>query len=212
MIATLRKCLTFLSPRMRWRWAGLIPLAVVAALLEASGAAVAFTLIKIISNPSQVFALPVVSTITKVLPWRDGKAMILPFSIGAATFYLLKNGLLFAVAYTQNKVVSDSMAALSRRMLKGYLTIPYAFHFRRNSAELIRNTTDSVDVACRLVMASAVHVVTEILVMIGIASVLIATTPLMAFVAIVILFGTLVTLLRLTKRTVTRWGAQMQEL
>src|SRR5712691_7976686 len=68
--ATLRKCLTFLDPPARWRWAGLVPLAVAGAVLEAVGAVTVFALIKIINNPSQIASLPVVSTLYAVLPWH----------------------------------------------------------------------------------------------------------------------------------------------
>ncbi|MBI3302784.1 MAG: ABC transporter ATP-binding protein [Deltaproteobacteria bacterium] len=212
MIATLRKCLLFLSPQIRWRWAGLIPLAVAAALLETLGAAAVFALMKIISDPSHVSRLPVVSAIYRVLPWREGRAVVLSFTVLVALFYILKNGLLAVAAYVQNKVVSDSMAALSRRMLQGYLMVPYAFHFRRNSAELIRNTSDSAEAVFRLVMVSAVSAISEVLVEAGIITVLMVTAPGVTLFAIVVLFGMLAVLLKLTRRVFTRWGVREQEL
>jgi ATP-binding cassette subfamily C protein len=197
---------------MRWWWAGLIPLAAMAALLEAVGAAAVFALIKIMGDPSQVSTLPVVSTISRALPWQGERATILSFTVLVALFYILKNCLLAVVAYIQNKVASDSMAALSRRMLQGYLTVPYAFHFRRNSAELIRNTADSVDAVFRSVMFSAVNVVSEALYEAGLITVLMVTAPKVTLFAVIMLFGMLAMLLKVTRRTVTRWGAQEHEL
>jgi ATP-binding cassette, subfamily B, bacterial PglK len=212
MLATLRKCLTFLPLQARWRWAWLVPLAVTGALLEAIGAATVFALIKIISNPSQATSLPVISTIYTILPWHEERRVVFSFTILVALFYILKNILLAVVAYTQSTVASDSVAVLARHMLRGYLTAPYAFHFQRNSAELIRNITDAVEVVFRQVLLSAVGLVTEVLIVAGIVTILTVTAPFVTLITTVILFGVMVSLLKFTRRVFTRWGAQQQEL
>ena len=109
MIAQVRKCLKFLSPRMRLRWALLIPLAIVAAVMEALGAAAVFFLIKIVSDPSRLFELPIVSAIFSSLPWRDDKAAVQFLTGLTALLYLVKNVLLGVVAYAQRNVVSESV-------------------------------------------------------------------------------------------------------
>lgn len=210
--ATLRKCLTFLDPPARWRWACLVPLAVAGAVLEAVGAVTVFALIKIINNPSQIASLPVVSTIYAVLPWHEERQVVFSFTILVTLFYIVKNSLLAVAAYMQSTVASDSVAALARRLFAGYLTVPYAFHFQRNSSELIRNITDSVEVVFRQVLLSAVGLVSETLVVTGIITILMVTAPLVTLITTVILFGAMVGLLRLTRRVFTRWGAQQQEL
>jgi len=197
---------------MRWQWVGLVPLAVVGALLEAIGAVAVFALIKIINDPSQIARLPVVSTFYAFLPWHEGRQVIFSFTILVALFYILKNGLLAVAGYTQNMVAGDSVSVLSRRMLRGYLTVPYAFHFQRNSAELIRNVTEAVDMVFRQVMVSAVGLVSEVLIVAGIVVVLVVTAPLVTLLTTAILLGTVVVLLKLTRRVFTRWGAQQQEL
>src|SRR5262249_14939827 len=212
MLATLRKCLAFLPLQARWRWAWLVPLAVTGALLEAIGAATVFALIKIISNPSQVTSLPVISTISTMLPWHEERRVVFSFTILGALFYILKNILLAVAAYTQSTVASDSVAALARHMFRGYLTAPYAFHFQRNSAELIRNITDSVEVVFRQVLLSAVGLVTEVLIVTGIVTILMVTAPFVTLITTVILFGVMVSLLKLTRRVFARWGAQQQQL
>ena len=60
MLAALKKCLVMLTPRERWQWAGLIPLTIAVALMEALGAAIVLWFIKLISAPSQFAELPMV--------------------------------------------------------------------------------------------------------------------------------------------------------
>lgn len=211
-LVNLRRCLDFLTADMRWKWAGLIPLAVGAAVLEALGAAAVFALIRIIGDPMRISALPVVSSLYRILPWHSGKTAAVFFTILVTLLYFLKNGLFALVAYAENKLESESEAALSRRLLKGYLSLPYAFHLRRNSAELIRNTMDSVRRIFEDVMAAFVAAVTEMLVVFGIIAVLMVTAPLVTLVAVAVLFSVLIALLRLTRRRVARWGAEEQRL
>ena len=52
-------------------------------------------------------------------------------------------------------------------MLRGYLAAPYTLHLQRNSAELIRNVTSSVDAAFSPVLGATVSVITEALVVLA---------------------------------------------
>jgi ATP-binding cassette, subfamily B, bacterial PglK len=212
MVADLRKCLALIPPSMRWRWAGLVPFMVLAAMMEAVGAGAVFGLIKIISEPRSVSDMWITAAVSRWLPWRDEFGVVVSFTVLVAMFYVLKNGLLALVNYIQTKVISDSKAALSRRMLKGYLTLPYAFHLRRNSAELIRNATDSVDSALGSFIAGALGLITEAMVVMGIVAILITMSPVVTLVAVSVLFALLAVLLRTTRRAATRWGALEQEL
>jgi ATP-binding cassette subfamily C protein len=212
MIAQLQKCRALLSPRMRWRWAALIPLAVAAATMEALGAAAVFFLIKVLSDPTQATTYPLVSSLIAMLPWHSSETVVPSLTFLVAVFYLFKNSLLGCVAYAQRKVVSDSQAALARRMLQGYLALPYAAHLRRNSAELVRNMTDSVHKTFHDVLLPALGVVTELLVVIGIIIVLMATAPWVTLIAVGVLFSAMAALLKLTRYRIARWGAQEQGL
>jgi ABC-type multidrug transport system fused ATPase/permease subunit len=197
---------------MRWRWAALVPLAVAAAAMEALGAAVVFFLIKVLSDPTQAIAYPLVSSLIGMLPWQTGGTVVPSLTFLVAAFYLLKNSLLGCVAYAQRKVVSDSQAALARRLLQGYLALPYAAHLRRNSAELVRNMTDSVHKTFYDVLLPSLGVVTEVLVVAGIIVVLMATAPWVTLVAVGVLFSSMAALLKLTRYRIARWGAEEQGL
>jgi len=212
MLTTLRKCTAFLSPQMRWQWMSLVPLAVLGAFLEAVGAVAVFALIKIIGDPTQVTTLPVVSTLYTWLPWQVEGQIVLSFTVLVGVFYIVKNGLLAVAGYVQSIVAGHSVASLSRRMFLGYLMVPYPFHFQRNSAELIRNITDAVDVVFRQVMLSAVSLVSEALIVTGIVVVLMVSAPFVTLFTVALLFGTVAVLLKLTRRVFTRWGARQQEL
>lgn len=212
MLASIRKCFAILSARMRLRWVGLIPLAVTVAALESMGAAGVFAFITIINEPTQVATVPVVSALYRVLPWQEGKALILSLAIALAAFYILKNILVGLIIYLQSRVVSNSAAELSAQLFKGYLTVPFAFHLQRNSAEVIRTTTDSVQQTVQGVMEPALGIVTETFVLMGILTVLMITAPLATVIAALFLGCLIGLLLRVTKHPFSSWGVREQEL
>ena len=211
MIAHVRKCLAFLPARLRWRWAAQLPLALIAAGLETIGAAAVFFLIKVVSDPSRIAELPLPSPVAARL--ASIGALALPWlTVAVALFYVGKNALLAVFVYLQRKLMGESQVALSRRLLRGYLALPYAVHLRRNSAELVRNVSESAFRVFDRVLASALGMLTEALVIIGIVAVLMWTAPWPTVFAVAVLFGSLALLLKLTRRHVGRWGHEEHRL
>lgn len=194
---------------MRLRWAALIPLALISAMMEALGAAAVFFLIRVVSDPAAPIHIPVVGRVLDAYP----RTHLVPWlTLLVGLFYVVKNGLLAFAAYAQRTLVAESEAALARRTLRGYLSLPYAFHLRRNSAEMVRNIFDSVQRVFERVLLPALGIVTESLVIAGILAVLLLAAPLPTVAAGGFLFLLLAVLLRATRHRVARWGAQEQRL
>src|SRR5579862_2014957 len=152
MLGRIRKCLHLLPPRERWRWFGLIPLAVAAAAMEAIGAAAVLALIQLVSDPTHTLRVPLLATISS----GSGRRVVLWATITVGLFYIFKSLMLTLISLVQSRVISDSVVVVSRRLLHGYLAAPFAYHLQRNSAELIRNATFSVQAAFGQVMEPAV--------------------------------------------------------
>lgn len=211
MLGSIRKCWLLLTPRQRWWWAVLIPLAVVSAAMEALGAAAVFALIKVITDPGVVSTWPLLSRWAPP-PAGDTKSIVVMATVTVAAFQVVKNIVLAAVAALEGRVITDSVTAFSTRMLKGYLSLPFEFHFRRNSSELICNITDSADQALRVVLSSIIAATSEAFIVAGIVVVLLITAPMVALIAVGVLFALLLLALRLTRRAMTEWGAQEHDL
>jgi ATP-binding cassette, subfamily B, bacterial PglK len=208
---TVRRCLFFLGAS-RWRWGALVPIAVLGAAAEAVSAGALFGLIKIVEDPGSVARLPVASTVYLLVPWRTDRGIVLTFTVLLVVFYLLKNGIQLFQAYATNRLVAESTAALSQRLLRGYLRAPYAFYLHRNSAELIRNVWHSSEVVFRAVMAPAVAIAFETVVVLAIAGVLLAIAPLVTLVISVLLGGAALVFVRASRTAVARWGIRADHL
>ena len=212
MIATIQKCLGLLDPAMRRRWVGLVPLTIVTAVLETGGAIAVFCLVKIVNDPGQARDLPVVPTLVAWLPWYDEQAIVVTASVFIVLFYLLKNGVVLLHTYLQSMVASRSTSMLSKRLFADYLYRPYAFHLRRNSAELIRNVTSSTRTTFYVFMTSVLSLITELFVIAGIVAVLLAAAPLVTLLALGVFGGVGLLLLKFTQRRLAAWGESEHEL
>ena len=210
MLADVRACLGLLSPWARWRWAALIPLALAAAAAEAVGAGAAFGLITILGDPARAAALPVAAWVYPHLPAHDNRSVVLAFTLLVIAFYVARNLLLAGVTWAQERALNASVAELSHRLFAAYLAAPYDFHFRRNSAVLIRRVTDGVHSVFRGVLGSLVTIATEALVVAGLVVVLGVTAPGVTLVAVVVVGGLLSVPLMLSRRAAARWGRAVQ--
>lgn len=208
MMRGVRRCLALLALAERRRWAMLFPLALLAAALEATGAAAVFGLVALIGDPSRVTALPLPQALA-VGTWSP-RAVVLAAALAVGIFYIGKNLVLTALAALQSHIVSASIVAVSRRILRGYLAAPLVAQARRSSSELIRNSTSSVQTAFTDLLEPASAAATEACIVVAIVAVLVATAPLAtlgAGVALAVLLGLLV---GGTRRALARWGREEQ--
>ncbi len=211
MLTTLRQCVAMLPPDRR-RWWLVVPLlAVVNAAAEAGAAVAVFGLIKVISDPMAVDQIPVAAWIAGWLPRRDPSGVILQFTVLVAVYHAGKNLLVMGSQFVRHKIVGESSAGLAATMLQGYLLAPYPFHFRRHSAELIRNTTFAVT-SVFTALGAAVTILSECLIGAGIIIVLMLTAPGVALITGGVLAVLIVLLLRWTKGLAERAGRGEHEL
>ncbi len=203
MIETVRRCLALLPAADRRRWALVPVLAMLSGVAEAGAAAAVFALIRIIDDPGEALRMPVTAWLAAHLPAREPAAVVLQFTALVALYQIAKNLLLAGAQYARAAISGRSSAALASRLFRGYLLAPYALHFRRDSAELIRNTTRSVS-AVFDVLTAAATIASELFVGAGILAVLLATAPGVTIAVAAVLAVLVTALLRWTRRLAAR--------
>ncbi|MBM3569116.1 MAG: ABC transporter ATP-binding protein [Alphaproteobacteria bacterium] len=204
MIANIRACLDLLDAEARWRWLGLVGLAVGAAVLEGFGATLVFAAIKAISDPATAAAIPLLGHLPPT-------AAVLVLCGVLLAFFVLKNLLVMANLWLQARERFAAGARVTRRMLAAYLAAPLPFHLARNSAELIRNMTMVNDVVFRTAMAGAVALLSEGVVVLAILGVLVAIAPGPTLVAALGAGLAVLGLSRLMQPRFQAWGRTEQE-
>ena len=161
-----------------------MPVAVVAALVEAVAALAVFGLLRLVVDPAQVRTAPVVSSIWRSWPTDDPLSVVAALTIAIAALYIVR-GLLIALSeWLRERTVHQTAARTSERLFARYLAADYLFHVRRQSASFIEEITRSSELAFQFVLASSVHLITEVLTAVALVAVLTLNAPLVTLAKI----------------------------
>jgi ATP-binding cassette, subfamily B, bacterial PglK len=212
MKETLDHLLAILPRRARWQWAGLAATATLNASFEMVGAVAVLSLVTVLLDPARAHDLALVRSVAALSGHAGERAAITALAVFVGVFYLLKNSLLALEAYAQSRFAYGTIAALSAELLAGYLAADYAFHLRRNSAELIHTIQESVERTCRSVLLSATVALSESLNIAAMAAVLLWKAPLAAVTAGIVVTFALARGLRVTQQAFKTWGGEAREI
>lgn len=123
--------------------------------------------------------------------------------------YLVKNLFLAYMLWRQTQFTFDVQASLSSVLFSSYLFQPYTFHLQKNSAQLIRNIVSEVSLF-RGILSSALYLLSELLVLAGIAILLLAIEPVgalaVALFSLIFVWGFHI----LSREKLVRWGETRQ--
>jgi ATP-binding cassette subfamily C protein len=178
LIRLFRRARFLVDADKRGRWVALMILAAVQSLTEALGAVLVVALVGLITTPSAGLDLPVIGQLEPARFGLDEHGLLLAFGGFVAVFFLLRAGLVVVQSYLQNRVAWSAGARLSARLLEGYLSMPFAYHLRRNSAEIIRNSSDTVTQVIASVWVPGVTLASESFVIIALLAVMVTASPL----------------------------------
>ena len=209
-LRTFRLILTMLDHPLRMRCIGLIALAIAAVVLEVFSAFGVLWLIGLLHDPASVSKLPFIGAWSRSF-CCDSDRILLWLCLAVALFYLLKNLFLLVQSYCQLSVPYAASVQVSARLLDYYLRMPYALHFHRNSAELVRNVMTSVDVVFRMAMISIVGIISDAFVVVALVLILLAASTFEALLAVASLGLLVAVMLRMTQRVMSAWGEEVQD-
>lgn len=129
--------------------------------------------------------------------------------VGLIGIYLVKNLFLALLIWRQTHFTFDIQSKLSQRLFTAYLRQPYTFHLQRNSAQLLRNVIGEVNIFANAV-SSALMLVTEGMVLVGILILLLIVEPVGALFVILILGTAAWGFLSFTRARIVSWGTARQ--
>jgi ATP-binding cassette, subfamily B, bacterial PglK len=211
MVSRIRRYLRLLEPGKRIRWAGVVVLALVVSGLEATGAVLVYGLVALTSDPEAPIDLPVLGDVRRWLPELPQDELLVLASVATAAFFILRALIMLGQQYYQSRTTHLAGVDLSSRLFARYLQLPYAFHLRRNSSELIRNTSDSVSEILGSVITPAVRIISDGLMVLAIVVVLVVTAPLATGLAALALVPLVFITMRIIQPRIKRLGRISQE-
>ena len=195
----IRRAFVQIGTERRWRWWLLGGISLSMTGVEALGATLVYLLVALISNEDATIELPVVGDLASLFPTLTSRELRTGAAVGVGVYFLLRALVLLAQKYVQNRLVSNSSALLAGELLDGYLSMPYLFHTRKSSAELIRNTYGGVSTLLSNVVMPSLAIITDLVMAIGLFVTLVALAPVAMLVTAAALGATLIVLQRFVR-------------
>ena len=178
MLTTIRQTLHIMGRGQVKRWLFLVVLAIGTSLVEVVAATLIYVLLGLVADPNGSVVLPIVGDIRSATPSIADHTLLIILIAVMIAFFLARAAFTLAAEYVISRTVQKTSARLSVKLVRGYLSLPYSFHLRRNSAELIRNGYQAVTDLVASVFAPMIRIVAESIMTIGVLALLIAVSPL----------------------------------
>lgn len=212
MMRTARQAFGLLSPKLRLRWMGLIPLAVAVALLETLAVAAIYVLVRLIDDAAVADYSGFITWLQPILPLADDRGgLLISLALVVVVLYLVKNAIRFSGIWARQKLIRDATVYLVDQLGRRYLNGPYSFHLKHKPTELIRNLQTSAPTVATHIYESTAVILSESLVILGIAAVIIRSAPVEALGGMAIVVALMMVFLWLTQRRHESWGGAVHQ-
>jgi len=184
---------------------GVFALILIGTALETFSIGMMIPVLSVIASDDQKISLPFLT----INPSLDESQLIL-LAVGLMfAVYVIKNVFLAGSTWIQRGFLTRVTSRVAARMLETYIRQPYAFHLRKNSSTLIRNTQDA-----SILVAGGVEpmltILTEGLIAFALFTVLVVVEPVGTICVIgLLLFATFI-FQRFFDQKLQRWGTLRQ--
>ena len=112
---------------------------ILSSVAEALGIGLIGPLLELASNPDSLHQIPLLKWAYLQLNLQSSEQFIPIVGLVIAIVFCLKSCLYFLAQKYINSYSFNQKAKLTSRLLKAYLTVPYTFYLRKNSASIINN-------------------------------------------------------------------------
>jgi ATP-binding cassette subfamily C protein len=157
------------------------------AMFEAVSIGLLVPFVAVLKEPDLVLGIPAAVSLLSFLNIREPQAVVIAIGLGLIGVFVVKSGYLVLLYRWLFHYVFDKQVRLARQLMTGYLSVGYTFHLQRNSAEIIRTTTETLDRFTTGFLVSLLIVLGEVLVVAALIVLLMLMEPLATCGAIVVL-------------------------
>lgn len=179
-------------------------------VFETLGVGLVVPVIALLMQDDIAIRYPAVQPVLRALGNPSAQKLAAEAMIGFVGIYLVKNIFLGILTWRKNRFAVGLMTQISQNLLTLYFQQPYAFHLQRNSAHLIRNITNEIDLLISNVITPFMQLIAEALILLGILGLLFTMEPVGAGTVIIVIVAAAVGFGALTRGYVNRWGVARQ--
>ena len=203
MLKNLKSILYLLEKKEKIQFSKLAIFMFIASILETIGLASIFPLINFLTNQEKSISFLENIFANFNFFFKSNYMIFLIFIIFSV--YLIKNIFLSFYYWFENRFAYNTRFNLGVRLYNGYLNSPYKFHLKNNSSILVTKIVQETSIFGSAIMNLST-LITEIMVVIGIASLLLIIKPYETFYVIVIILFVSLIFYYLTKKKTFKLG------
>lgn len=181
----------------------------VAAILEMVGIGAVPAFVGLLIEPERLLGLLPPGSVRDLVEGMPPGRLIAVSAGALAALFLLKNSFLAGLLVAEGRVLRDAKTGISIRLFRTYLLSPYAFHLERDSAQLVRNTTQEVSASFELIR-NAMLLVREGLVTVLMLVLLLLLDPVVSLSVFAALGAAGAIFYLFARRALSRSGARSQ--
>ena len=174
----IRQLWYILTPQERLEAAFLLCAMALGACFETVSIGVVLPFIAVLKQPELIARSHHLQPLFSHLNLTEPRELLLALGIALISVFAIKTGYLILLYRWLYRYAMKKHVDLSRQLLGGYLSAPYTLHVQRNSADLIRVTTRSVEDFATIFMVNLLIVLGELLVLSALTSLLLVVEPL----------------------------------
>lgn len=206
---TLRKLLSLLDARQRRGGLAVLIAMIIGMIFEMFGIGLVLPVITLMTSPDAIHNFAGGTAVLSLLGNPTQQQLVVWGVIALAVLIAVKNTYIVGLSWFQSKFVFTLHASLSQRLFSAYLRKPYVFHLQNNSAELIRNVVNEVNLFTNAAQA-LMTLSTELLISFGVAALLMYVEPFGTVVVVLLLGFAVISFYIAIRKRLSHWGQARQ--
>lgn len=202
-VQTLLRLKRLLAPRDQVKALIILGAMFAGAVLETAGIGLVLPFLALVGDPSMASSHERVVHLRSWIGQHAPAGVFVTLSAALLLFFAGKNAYLALLSWAELRFLRRQQLNVASGVLRSYLSQPYEFFLRRNSAILTRTVTHDVPMAFNHVLMPVATLLVESLVSTGVVILLLVVAPIPTLAAIGLLGGASLFLFRATRRTLT---------
>jgi len=183
----------------------------IAAAMEVVGIGMIPAFVAIVAEPSKVMQIDWLKPVLTTLHITSGHDLLLWGSGALLGIYIIKSIYMISFNYFEAHFIYRRQYTLCHRLMCAYMQAPFVFHLQRNTAELIRNTTQEAYIFIKSVVSNILQMIRETIMALAILVFLFVMEPLITLIVIGLAVLGAGSFIMLNKKKMAKYGEEVQE-
>lgn len=183
----------------------------VAAALEVVGIGMIPAFVAIVADPERVMQVDWLHSMLKTLEITSERDLLLWGGGAMVGIFIIKSIYTITFNYFESQFIFSRQYILTHRLMRSYMQAPFVFHLKRNTAELLRNATQEVNVFIKAVVAKLLKITREAVMALGILIFLFVMEPLISLLVVSLSVLGAGAFIAFNRKKMKKYGEEQQE-